>query len=30
VIISLADETADMRGYRMRDMAITEEALRVE
>lgn len=30
VIISLADETADVRGYRMKDMAITEEALRVE
>ena len=30
VIISLADEAADVRGYRIQDMAITEEALRVE
>jgi [CysO sulfur-carrier protein]-S-L-cysteine hydrolase len=30
VIISLADAVADVRGYHIQDMAITEEALRVE
>ncbi|MEP6641227.1 MAG: M67 family metallopeptidase [Gaiellales bacterium] len=30
VIVSLAEPAADVRGYRMQDMAITEEALRVE
>jgi proteasome lid subunit RPN8/RPN11 len=30
VIVSLAEAAADVRGYRMKDMAITEEALRVE
>jgi proteasome lid subunit RPN8/RPN11 len=30
VIVSLAGATPDMRGYRIRDMAISEEALRVE
>jgi hypothetical protein len=30
VIVSLAGGGADMRGYRIRDMAVTEEALRIE
>jgi proteasome lid subunit RPN8/RPN11 len=30
VIVSLGGATADMRGYRIHDMAITEEALRIE
>ena len=30
VIVSLAEPAADVRGYRMKDMAITEVALRVE
>lgn len=30
VIVSLAGEPADVRGYRLEDMAITEEALLVE
>jgi [CysO sulfur-carrier protein]-S-L-cysteine hydrolase len=30
VIVSLAEPTADVRGYRMKDMAISAEALRVE
>jgi [CysO sulfur-carrier protein]-S-L-cysteine hydrolase len=30
VIVSLAGASADVRGYRMKDMAITEVALRVE
>jgi proteasome lid subunit RPN8/RPN11 len=30
VIVSLASADADMRGYRIHDMSITEEALRVE
>ena len=30
VIVSLAGASAEMRGYRIHDMAITEEALRIE
>jgi proteasome lid subunit RPN8/RPN11 len=30
VIVSLAEPAADVRGYRMNDMAVTEEALQVE